>query len=417
MGARVSKLLSTPTVSVPLRIACVVSGDVARRVKRGLRALGGALLRSPISAWLGTPSPSPPVEEEPLEGAEAIRLRHGLAWLTTEVPPLVDVNGGGASDLRAEAYLECFLEHDRWALFDPFELCLLSGRRPLAAAARGIVSVRPEGGLHDGPRGYVPIDWGKFDAAVDRVEAKMLAVRYHNATHVAQALHTLHVLLEVCGLFVVVTPFEAFAAYFAVIAHDVEHPGVSSAFLVEARDPLALRYGNVSVLERHHAAHALALLADGAETDFLCDASTEARLRFHELVRELIVSTDMARHQEVIDGFNREVSHSGLTLSASQSMVTLQMLVKLADFGHAALANFQVHINFVARLREETNASMPAPATGDFSLGHVAPAQIAFLDEFVLPLAEAFHAVFDVSPVCDRLRATRRRWAAVLLGV
>ena len=50
-----------------------------------------------------------------------------------------------------------------------------------------------------------------------------------------------------------------FAALFAAAVHDLGHPGVSSAYLVQSRSPLALMYNDRSVLENHH-------LAEGKQT-------------------------------------------------------------------------------------------------------------------------------------------------------
>jgi hypothetical protein len=47
---------------------------------------------------------------------------------------------------------------------------------------------------------------------------------------------------------------EIFALALAALCHDVDHPGLTNAFLVAASDPIALRYNDKAVLESHHAA-------------------------------------------------------------------------------------------------------------------------------------------------------------------
>lgn len=49
-------------------------------------------------------------------------------------------------------------------------------------------------------------------------------------------------------------PLEAAAALISAAAHDIDHPGFSSAFLCNSRHSLALLYNDVCVLESHHAA-------------------------------------------------------------------------------------------------------------------------------------------------------------------
>lgn len=47
---------------------------------------------------------------------------------------------------------------------------------------------------------------------------------------------------------------EEATALIAAAAHDVDHPGRSSAFLCNSNDALAVLYNDLTVLENHHAA-------------------------------------------------------------------------------------------------------------------------------------------------------------------
>ena len=79
--------------------------------------------------------------------------------------------------------------------------------------------------------------------------------------------------------------------------HDVDHPGVSNAFLSNIEDALALRYNDVSVLENHHAALTCELLRDSAGgLDVLADFPLPERRRMRAVVIAAILSTDMTKH-------------------------------------------------------------------------------------------------------------------------
>jgi hypothetical protein len=65
---------------------------------------------------------------------------------------------------------------------------------------------------------------------------------YHNATHAADVLQTLHVMMHRGGLVPgYVDPLTMMAAYVAAIVHDFEHLGLTNDFLINSADMLAIR--------------------------------------------------------------------------------------------------------------------------------------------------------------------------------
>ena len=61
------------------------------------------------------------------------------------------------------------------------------------------------------------------------------------------------------------TSLETFTLMIAALGHDVDHPGVNNAFMINSGAVLALRYNDVSVLENHHAATVSTLLEDSSK--------------------------------------------------------------------------------------------------------------------------------------------------------
>lgn len=51
----------------------------------------------------------------------------------------------------------------------------------------------------------------------------------------------------------IMEPLDEATSLIAAAAHDVDHPGRSSAFLSNSDNPLAILYNDVTVLEMHHA--------------------------------------------------------------------------------------------------------------------------------------------------------------------
>jgi hypothetical protein len=58
----------------------------------------------------------------------------------------------------------------------------------------------------------------------------------------------------------VLTDLDALSLLLAAMCHDLEHPGLTNAYQVKTRSPLALRYHDSSVLENHHACVGFTLL-------------------------------------------------------------------------------------------------------------------------------------------------------------
>lgn len=52
----------------------------------------------------------------------------------------------------------------------------------------------------------------------------------------------------------IMDPMDETTALIAAAAHDIDHPGKSSAFLANSDSPLAILYNDITILESHHAA-------------------------------------------------------------------------------------------------------------------------------------------------------------------
>ena len=90
---------------------------------------------------------------------------------------------------------------------------------------------------------------------------------YHNWQHAVCVLHGSYLMQR--GGYTqggdsvsYLTKLEQLSLLIAALGHDVDHPGVSNAFLVASNSPLALCYNDESVLENHHAAATFGLLQD-----------------------------------------------------------------------------------------------------------------------------------------------------------
>ncbi|PNW82682.1 hypothetical protein CHLRE_06g289400v5 [Chlamydomonas reinhardtii] len=126
---------------------------------------------------------------------------------------------------------------------------------------------------------------------------------YHSATHAADVLQTLHVIIHGAQLHVhYLDALGLFAAYFAAIVHDYGHPGLTNDFLIATSDPLAVRYNDKSPLENHHAAAAFSVLRR-SEVDVLSTLTLQERNTFRKQVIEMVLATDMKQHFTTLSHF------------------------------------------------------------------------------------------------------------------
>lgn len=69
----------------------------------------------------------------------------------------------------------------------------------------------------------------------------------------------------------IMEPIDEVTSLIAATAHDLDHPGRSSAFLCNSDNPMAILYNDVTVLENHHAALTFKLtLGEVSNANRLC---------------------------------------------------------------------------------------------------------------------------------------------------
>ena len=150
--------------------------------------------------------------------------------------------GRSGADARVNAY-ELFPDLDAWQ-FDIFKANLDCGGTPLLHVALEIF-----GKYNLTSRFCAP---GVLDAFLKRIESGYMPNPYHNKTHAADVLQTMHHMLLSGGILEHLTDIEVFAALIAAIIHDHEHPGLNQNFLVNTGASHAITYNDQTVLEMHH---------------------------------------------------------------------------------------------------------------------------------------------------------------------
>jgi hypothetical protein len=92
-------------------------------------------------------------------------------------------------------------------------------------------------------------------------------------------------------------------ALIASAAHDIDHPGRSSAFLCNSDNQLALLYNDICVLESHHAATTFRLTLSDEKINIFKNLDRKSYQLVRTIIIDMILATEMTRHFEHLAKF------------------------------------------------------------------------------------------------------------------
>ncbi|KAG2437377.1 hypothetical protein HXX76_006029 [Chlamydomonas incerta] len=264
---------------------------------------------APASAVAGAPGEA---AAAPGGGVEAPRVRRRNTAARLMTPPSPAHHAAPAAPLLEDVE-RVLAAADNWC-FDTWALD--EATQGHALSALGFYLLQREGLI--GGLGLKPFTVARL---LRTIESGYQPNPYHGAIHAADVLQTLHVIIHGAGLHVhYLDKLGLAAAYFAAIAHDHRHPGLTNDFLIATGDALALRYNDRSPLENHHVASVFELMAR-PELNVLAPLPSADRAAFRKLVIELVLSTDMKQHFAILSHFNTVhslVAHTPAPVTAQQ---------------------------------------------------------------------------------------------------
>lgn len=202
----------------------------------------------------------------------------------------------------------------------------------------------------------------------------------------------------------VFTPEESLVVLIAAIGHDISHPGVTNAFLVSSRSPMAQVFNDKSVLESYHACVLNRVL------NIFWPATQEPHLK--RLIVESVLATDMAQHFNYVDRWNVLSDHCRSkgkgkcneergSLSPADRQLVGSMIMKCADVSNVTrrldLAEqwgrvLQCEFSEVKDVETDCNVQTLPPNCG--TNANLAQSQVSFLNIFAYPLFEQLSDAF-----------------------
>ena len=274
---------------------------------------------------------------------------------------------------------------------------------------------------------------------LERLEGGYRRNAYHNFQHAVDVTHTVYRYVVLTEPRTHVTQTEKFSLMIAALAHDLDHPGVSNAFLVNTRDPLATVYNDSSVLENAHVAALYNLIrtrqmrdsvlendtSDANAPDAQDDANVFALLDddLYRETRALIIAavlhTDMSHHFKMVSQMEvfYELHSEGIKANTRRvrrgimvdciyqkeddRRFILCVLLHAADIGnpvkplrtYGKWAN-RVLSEFFTQGDLEKTRNMPVSAMMDCTTTNAAMSQINFMEFVVAPLYANFTRLF-----------------------
>lgn len=142
-----------------------------------------------------------------------------------------------------------------------------------------------------------------FRTFLTELSNKYLDNTYHNFKHGFDVAHTTYRILNVSQLSLAFSRLEVFSLIVAAIGHDVGHPGVNNAYLIKAKNELALAHNDRSPLENMHCAVLYQLLGK-AETNIFAGLTESEWRESRKVILSTILGTDMAHHFDQIGKTN-----------------------------------------------------------------------------------------------------------------
>merc|ERR1712228_830535 len=84
---------------------------------------------------------------------------------------------------------------------------------------------------------------------------------FHNFRHSFCVTQMMYVLIHACKLYKHLSKKDLCVLITACICHDLDHPGFTNTYQINARTEIAIRYNDISPLENHHCAISFKILS------------------------------------------------------------------------------------------------------------------------------------------------------------
>ena len=270
------------------------------------------------------------------------------------------------------------------------------------------------------------VDLFKLRRFLSEVQSAYRDNPYHCFKHAFDVTHTTYLYVLSVRKQVNLSQIEMFCLLVAALVHDMDHPGVTNAYLIATRDSTALTYNDESVLENHHISRFFTLCHNNEDANILSAFDDGTYKEIRRTIIGCVLHTDMAHHFKlvsrmneivtlgrkndiingspikscVIDPSNNDVVNSTFK-SEEQRQLMLSILLHCADISNAVKPK-HLCVKWASRVLEEFfNQGDRERAKGmaispmmDRESTSIGLSQINFIEFVIAPLFVQFAAIF-----------------------
>eukprot|EP00357_Protocruzia_adherens_P011098 CAMPEP_0114997678 /NCGR_PEP_ID=MMETSP0216-20121206/15043_1 /TAXON_ID=223996 /ORGANISM="Protocruzia adherens, Strain Boccale" /LENGTH=805 /DNA_ID=CAMNT_0002362107 /DNA_START=123 /DNA_END=2540 /DNA_ORIENTATION=+ len=250
---------------------------------------------------------------------------------------------------------------------------------------------------------------------------------YHNQVHAADVMASMYYIVNNSDKVIEnMSNLDIMTMCLAALAHDVGHPARTNRFLINTKSDEALLYNDLSVLENMHCSVTFKLLSDPSCNlfeNFELEAYTECR----KTMIEMILSTDLSKHFDLVGRFKASCENNSLNFSDyADRLLVFQLCLKAADIGHSS-KSLDLHKNWSAKVTQEffeqgdaeKELGLPISALCDRNTTFVPESQVGFLKNLAIPLFDAVGTYLDSHSfntyILEQLQTNLEHWESEAL--
>ncbi len=259
----------------------------------------------------------------------------------------------------------------------------------------------------EGSAQQLGVDAAKLRALIERVSRHYRQNPYHNFHHAADTVNTVGWMITRPVLRVKLPVYRRFLLMLTALIHDIEHPGHNNQWEVQTQSPLAKKYDNEAVLEKHSYKVTVEILADPAYDLFLPFGKKKAQA-WLKIIEQLVLATDFALHQQFMDEFRAYLANRSHDFSDPVFLGWIERaLLKAADiantskpFPEAMVWGRRVMMEFWSQGVLEKKRNLPVGPLNDPETVKLNAAQAGFIRFAAM---ELFQLLSEVEPGLEEM--------------